>query len=81
MTLTLLVVVVKAIQRLAATHSVEAMVRSSPAGRFLDSQVSAHMPPTVDDAATLLLHDISLQSVNCERLSASSLLPPRSLAS
>ena len=42
MTLKCLVVVVQAIQRLAATHSVEAMVRSSPAGRFLDSQVCAH---------------------------------------
>lgn len=30
----------QAIQRLAGTHSVEAMVRNSPAGRFLHPQVS-----------------------------------------
>ena len=37
---------VQAIQRLATTRSVEAMVRSSPAGRFLDSQV-ASLPLTL----------------------------------
>ncbi|KAL3155148.1 hypothetical protein ABBQ38_011204 [Trebouxia sp. C0009 RCD-2024] len=58
----------KAIQRLAGMHSVEAMVRSSPAGRFLDSQASeAAMlnqslssielakPPSFE--SQLLLHD------------------------
>ena len=37
----------QAIQRLAATHSVEAMVLHSPAGRFLDPQVIVGMCPSM----------------------------------
>ena len=42
----------QAIHRLAATHSVQAMVWNSPAGRFLDHQVS--------NQATCLSQDLNL---------------------
>ena len=45
---------VQAIQRLAGTHSVEAMVWNSPAGRFLHPQVSC-LCLTCSDETNLLL--------------------------
>ena len=44
---------VQAIQRLAGTHSVEAMVWNSPAGRFLHPQVACLCLPCSDDTNLL----------------------------
>ena len=52
----------QAIHRLAATHSVQAMVWNSPAGRFLDHQVSNQAACLSQDLNLVELFTVVVQS-------------------